>query len=475
MTRTPRPNLPEIARRAIGRRSDWYLHRRPASLPRFRASWLGSLVVAASVLVGWFAFAGAVDDDGGSVQYGLWVGSASIVLMAWSFVLALRPRSLERVFGGLDRMYRVHRWAGSLAVVAMFLHTQAEPEVEGGVRGAARSLADSAEDLAGVGEILLYVLVGISLLRWIPYRYWRWTHKFLGVPFAFASWHFFTAEKTYANNSPWGWWFGTIMVLGLVAYLLRVIGRDMLRPGVRYRVTGIDRQGSTSEIRLAPVNRPLRHEAGQFSVLKLRVPGLREPHVFTIASGPDEPEIRFFIRDLGDWTGAIQDADRQEAALRGAEAVIEGPYGHFRPRPATPGPTLWIAGGVGITPFLSSLSAADTSAAAEPPLLLYCVRDRRDATALPLLEHAAAEGRITLEVFESSTGRRFSAERLAELTTSLRGTHVAVCGPASLVAAASSAARTLGAPHIETELFDIRGGFGPDLSRTFDELISPAG
>ena len=55
--------------------------------------------------------------------------------------------------------------------------------------------------------------------------------------------------------------------------------------------------------------------------MKVQKPGLSEPHIFTIASGPDEPAFRFFIRDLGDWTTKMQTAD-----LR-ATVVVEGPYG----------------------------------------------------------------------------------------------------------------------------------------------------
>ena len=59
--------------------------------------------------------------------------------------------------------------------------------------------------------------------------------------------------------------------------------------------------------------------------MKVQKPGLSEPHIFTIASGPDEPALRFFIRDLGDWTTKMQTAD-----LR-ATVVVEGPYGRLEP------------------------------------------------------------------------------------------------------------------------------------------------
>lgn len=461
-----RPKISEVGRRAIGRKADWNLRRPNLYLPRPNIGWVGPLAVLASVAVSWTAFSGAKGENG-SVQYGLFIGAASIILMAWSFVLALRPKTLEPIFSGLDQMYRLHRWAGSFSIIAMWLHTGVEPEMENGIAGASESVADTARSLAGTGQTVLYVLVGISLIRWFPYRYWRLTHKLLGIPFMFASWHFFTADKTYENNSPWGWWFGGIMVAGIGAYVMRVIGRDMLRPGVRHRVTSVDRTGSTTELRLSAVNQKFRYEVGQFAVVKLQLRGLREPHVFTIASGPDEDELRFFIRDLGDWTSKVQSAD-----LLGQEVIVEGPYGQFAPLPEHPGPTVWIAGGVGITPFLSATSSLSPAPPEERPLLLYAVRDRADATALALLERASADGLIRLEVFVSSEGHRFDQAAFFELVgDSLRGGHAAICGPASLVSVASRACRSLGVRDIETEAFDIRSGFGPDLSTTVEELL----
>ena len=430
--------------------------------------WIGSLLVTLSVVVGWFAFDGAQGEDGGSVALGLFVGAASITLMAWSFLLAVRIRLLEPIFGGLDRMYQVHRWAGTLSVLAMFLHVRLEPEVEGGILGASRAVADTAEGLAGVGEYLIYGLVALSLIRWMPYRIWRHTHKLLGIPFAFASWHFVTAEKTYANNSPWGWYFGAIMGVGLLAYLYRVVIRDMLFRGRSYTVVNTTTRGSTLELELAPKGRKLRHEPGEFAVLKIQERGLSEPHLFTIASSPDSPNLRFSIRDLGDWTKRLLTED-----LMGSTVLVEGPYGHLRPIPDDGGPALWIAGGVGITPFLSAVESLDPAGTGPVPTLVYCVRDRDDATGLERLEAADRRGLIDLDVVASSEGVRFSGEYLADLVggASLADTHVVVCGPAGLVNDAAAAAQRLGAGHVDTEAFDIRSGIGPDLSQPIDDAI----
>ncbi len=49
---------------------------------------------------------------------GLW----AFALMSLAMVLATRPARLEGAFGGMDRIYRVHKWAGILAIGLAALH-----------------------------------------------------------------------------------------------------------------------------------------------------------------------------------------------------------------------------------------------------------------------------------------------------------------------------------------------------------------
>ena len=46
----------------------------------------------------------------------------SMALMSLAMWLASRPAWLEKPLGGLDRMYRLHKWAGILDAVFAFLH-----------------------------------------------------------------------------------------------------------------------------------------------------------------------------------------------------------------------------------------------------------------------------------------------------------------------------------------------------------------
>jgi len=436
--------------------------RRPA------VSWTGPVVMLVATFVGWFAFADAIGDEGDDVAFGLFIGSVSILFMAWSNLLSTRARFLEPVFGGLDRMYRWHRWFGALSVAAMWLHIETIDEVKG-IRGASKDIADAAEDLAGTGETLLYILVIVSLIRWVPYRWWRQSHKLMIIPFVFSSWHFHTATKPYANSDPWGRWFQVLMVMGIAAWVHRVLWRDGIRRGRRYQVADVRTSGGVTTIDLAPRGRPLKHRVGQFVFLRIDGGALSEPHPFTIASHPSAPHLRVHVKDLGDWSARLGTSVQVGQPVR-----VEGPYGALSLFPtgsSTHGPVVWVAGGVGITPFLGA--ASDAGHHGFVPHLFYAVRSRDSAVGLDELQQAHDAGRIVLHLHVSSEGSRLHADDLVAgfPAASWAGAHVVMCGPDTLINQMRRALAAVGARHVHVEAFDIRTGVGPDLSVEWNDAV----
>ncbi|MFT3848983.1 MAG: FAD-dependent oxidoreductase [Propionivibrio sp.] len=115
-------------------------------------------------------------------------------------------------------------------------------------------------------------------------------------------------------------------------------------------------------------------------------------HAFSIVSAPHEDELVFTTR--------MRDSAYKRAlgALPiGAELDIDGPFGSLILHKNTARAGVLIAGGIGITPFMSMIRHAVHSQSQQPLALLYSNRRPEDAAFLGELQaHASAHPSFTL-------------------------------------------------------------------------------
>ena len=128
----------------------------------------------------------------------------------------------------------------------------------------------------------------------------------------------------------------------------------------------------------------LRRQAGQFAILRTRSGAWwrgkwSDPHPFTISGAPEEgPRLRFTIKAMPG--GRFSTRVRQWAI--GEEILVEGPFGVFTPNLHKERNVVMVAGGVGITPFLSILRHAQTAVEGDITLI-WGIKNKED---LMLLE-----------------------------------------------------------------------------------------
>jgi NAD(P)H-flavin reductase len=93
-----------------------------------------------------------------------------------------------------------------------------------------------------------------------------------------------------------------------------------------------------------------RRRAGQFVSLSIMTPdGWSAPHPFSIAGAPEDSTLHLTIKKTGQFTSAIPDLKP------GTEVRCMGPLGLFCQDIDAKPAIIMMAGGVGITPFLSVL------------------------------------------------------------------------------------------------------------------------
>jgi predicted ferric reductase len=197
-----------------------------------------------------------------------------------------------------------------------------------------------------------------------------------------------------------------------------------------------------------------RQRAGQF--LFVRFPDdrtLNESHPFTISSAPHEDVLRLTVKASGDFTRELY------ARLKeGADAIIEGAYGMFDYRTGAP-KQIWIAGGIGLTPFLSFIRDMDGNLAHDVDFY-YTVRHPEEALFMDEIQAAAKKNpRLMVRIRCSATEGSLTAEEIVKNTNgNLSERDIYLCGPLPMIQAFEKKFIALGVPesNIHYEEFNFR-------------------
>ncbi|MGI9425292.1 MAG: ferredoxin reductase family protein [Hyphomicrobiaceae bacterium] len=416
---------------------------------------LGLLIVAAAMLMPgvWFADIAARHDS--IAAFSQYLGCTALIAMSFCQIFATRIKGLESVFGGMDRIYVLHKWLGIVAMVLIVLHDTIDAQMDG--LGRETVVTEIAETL---GEFSLYgllILATLSIATFVPYHLWKYTHKAMGGFFACATLHYLFIQKPFAVGDPLGIYISVFCLVGVLAYAYTLLPVSEFRNWRRYVVAEVKETGGALAIVLKPVGSGFAHRPGQFAFLKFGVPGHREVHPFTISKAQtSDRALRFTIKRLGDFTDGLA-----EVIEPGATAKVSGPFGHFRYSERGL-EQVWIASGVGITPFVAWAQALPETAGHVH--LFYSVRRRDAAPHLNELEAiAGGKPNLTLHLVETAVEGRLSGARIADVVTSdRRKVAVAFCGPKPMRESFRQQLKAAGfaAGNFQYEEFEIRSGIG---------------
>lgn len=408
---------------------------------------LSTLIGLVSIAWGWDVFVTG-STAGGTVpwairQEALYLsGLLSISLMSLTVLLAARPTWLEGPLGGMDRMYRTHKWAGILAVGFAVLHWLIEMSDdiikalvgrEGRLpkekyAGFLEVLRDLAEDMGEWAIYAVLAMLAITMWKRFPYRRWRFLHQAMPPIYLMLAFH----AALLAPPAYWSRPVGVLLALflaggvyGALHSLTGRIGRSRQVPG---EILSIEKSApNIIAVRCRLAEGWQGHRAGQFAFISFdRAEG---QHPFTIASADrGDRTVTFQIKSLGDYTRNL--AERIHV---GQAVTVEGPYGRFdMARCNRRAHQVWIAGGIGVTPFLAWLESLQADPANAPAAdLHYCTRDREADPFVARLEALCAPlGTVRLHIHGARQGEVLSAQTIAAGKD--RYAEVWFCGPQGL-------------------------------------------
>jgi predicted ferric reductase len=379
-------------------------------------------------------------------------GVAALSLMGISSLLAARWGVLESLCGGLDRMYLAHKWLGVWALGLASFHLVFKAGLPHWEMAAILPLPrEAARFIRQLSYVALVFIVLLALNRNIRYSVWRWWHKLSGPLFLVVILHWLSIRSPFALATPAGIWLAVIAALGLAAALYKLLLYPFLAPHAEYEVVDISPGPHAVKLRLRPMAKAITFAPGQFGFLRLHAEGFREPHPFTIANGNrGDGQLEFLIRGLGDYTRRLVSGVRT-----GMRAEIHAPYGRFKRQLQAPR-EIWVAGGVGISPFVAWFDDEDAGGFDKVTLFYFYTPGREFPDPQVLAGMAAQRGAEFIAVTDHALfHQRFDA--IAQHTSPER-IAVSFCGPRGLLTVVRRQMRASGVPeyNLHHELFEFR-------------------
>ena len=316
------------------------------------------------------------------------LGITAYALFLFQLLLAARIKQIDRIFG-LDKLYRFHMVIAPLAIAFAIIHKIIKESYY------------SESFKTQIGEIALIIFIAISvfsILLMIKKLFFKMNlvdavrkflndkikikhqnkvliHNLVLVALVLLFIHILLAFSVKSNLM-----MQIVMILyfaiAFAAYFNRKVLQQFRKSNSYIVSETIEENKDIITLKLQPETGEIfNYLPGQFLYINLLHPGIpTDEHPFTISSNPLQKEfISVTVKKLGDFTNKLNLAEV------GTKAFISGAYGTFSYCKKSSGKKLcFIAGGIGITPYLSMLRHMSMSNQDIEVILLWGIRNQED-------------------------------------------------------------------------------------------------
>lgn len=389
------------------------------------------------------------DADDPLYELGTSLGFWGMLFFCINFVLATRWKWVEALSGGLDKVYRLHAFVGKSALTLLVMHlcvlfVQAIPDLRTLVAYTVPGI-DLSYTLGMFGLMIVTGLVIMTLWLQMPYQSWLESHKYMGIAYVLGGAHALVAQLD--------WYIALMTAVGGYAWIYALFLYRTQAPHARGQIVHVTHEQRVTEV-VMRLEKPFPAKGGQFIFFGVTKSGAGLPaelHPFSVSQIVDECTIRISAKAVGDYTRRLPELQV------GDDVVVYGPHGVFGQQGQPGGAQIWVAGGIGITPFLSLLQAEVRQPRATTLNLIWAVRQREEAIyAKEIAELTAQSPHITVHIHEGV----LTAAEIEQMTGQLihPTTTILLCGPLPMMRSLRAQWHARGVPtqQIVSEEFGMR-------------------
>lgn len=379
-------------------------------------------------------------------EIGTAFGVAGYFLFSLSLLLSSRWRKLEDWMGGLDQIYHLHRHIGIWGFCLTFLHPWFEA-----LKWLPKHLdkfllftfpfhGRLSLNIGSIAFWLMIIILGITLLKLLPYDKWKVVHKFMSIVFVLASFHILLTEKRFGSHLAQSLLF-LPMGIGFFGIFYKQVFLPFFAKQALFKVINVRNiNDNVVEVTLNIIGETIKFTPGQYGFFSFEGPLLtKESHPFTLIETSDASKVHILIKARGDFTKSLY-----QNIKTGYLARFEGPYGRFD-YARSGDAQIWIAGGIGIVPFLAWLRAIKGSDTKLKIDLYYCVHSKADAIFYEEFQ-AFSQSYPQFQCFLhcSEENNRIDIKKVLTSSKAIAGKKILMCGPIRLTSDLKKQFQSLG-------------------------------
>ena len=283
------------------------------------------------------------------------VGYIGIVLLLWMYVLDAKS-VMSMVFHDLAPVVRIHKALGKWGSLAVVLHPLLiiYSYGESLLYPLIPHIGTEFERHVTLGRIAFWLMVITAILsvyfrKRIGFRTWKYIHYLAYICVPFALLHIPNVGSQYMQHQLVKLYFFGLVMTFVIFTVLRIRGLFNLD---KIAYTIISNQKITDDdylLHLKPRGTYLKPRRGQYVYLKLGF--ISEDHPFSVTQYNETTgELLLTYRKFGMFTKVASELQAQHTVY------IGGPFGEFtREIDKLTTPVVYIAGGIGITPFIDRI------------------------------------------------------------------------------------------------------------------------
>lgn len=298
-------------------------------------------------------------------QISAWIGVASFLSLGLLIFSGDTARLWDRFFG-IDRIIKFQRKFSIFISIILLSHPVILMIIN--KQFFAFIIPNFSSTPLSIGIISFYLFIVVMtasvLYKRISYKSWQYIHFVNYVIYFFAFYHAINIGSDADLLAPIYWFLSILVILGFIYRTIYKIRIWLKGPAKVIRL--VNETHDSYSIYVKPVKK-ISFKPGQFCFLRLDLRGLHARHPFTIASAPEEEELRFTIKLKGRFTKIAS------SLMSGESIYVDGPFGIFTP--PINRDIVCIAGGVGITPFMSIIKNRIINNGINSLILFYACKD----------------------------------------------------------------------------------------------------